>query len=154
MANTDLAQAVLTQLRATAPVTTAFGDTWNPATSTGVSKFFGDFSGQATEPYLVCVELGESYEFMTQAPGLNYEYLATGQMVISIYQADRQAARALGVLVCAALNDAPMVWTGYVLMLFRMSQASFVPVGTPGPGVPTVFNRVITFDYQYSGGIL
>jgi len=142
------------QLRTVSAVTSAFGDTWNPTTNTGVAKFFDDFAGQATEPYLVCMEIGESYEFMTRSVGLTLaDYIATGQMSIYIYQSDRQAARALGVLVAAALNDEPMTWTGSQLMEFRMKQASFIPIGTPGPGVPVVFSRLLIFDYVYSSSI-
>ncbi len=154
MPSTDLAQAVLVQLRATSAVTTAFGDTWNASTNTGVIKFWYDFAGQSDEPYLVAMETWETYEFQTRTTSLTLApYIATGQMDIWIYQSGRQAARALGVLVAAALNDQPLAWTGFQLMEFRMSRAQFVPVTVTGPNVPIVFNRVITFDYVYSGSI-
>ena len=156
MPSTDLFQAVIAQLAATPAVVTAFGDTWNDGTQSGTSKFFCDFAGQATEPYLVAYEVGESYQFMTRTAGLSLaDYLANGQMAIRIWQSDRQQARAMGVLVAAALNDqeAAITWTGGTLMSLRMSQALFVPIGAPGPGVPTVFNRLLVFDYEYSSSI-
>ncbi len=156
MPSTDLAQAVLVQLRATGAVATAFGDTWNPTTNTGVMKFFYDFAGQPDEPYLVAMETFETYDFETRTTSLTLApYIATGQMDLWIYQADRQAARALGVLVAAALNDqeAALTFTGFQMMNFRMSRAQFVPVTVTGPNVPIVFNRVLTFDYMYSGSI-
>ncbi len=152
----DLAQAVLVQLRATPSVTAAFGDSWNPTSSAGTCKFFYDFAGQAEEPYLVAFESFESYEFHTRTTSLTLAtYIATGQMDIVIYQADRRAARALGVLVAAALNDqeADLAFTGFTVMNFRMSRASFVPITVTGPNVPLVFSRVLTFDYEYSGSI-
>ncbi len=152
MASSDLCQAVVAQLAATSAVTSAFGDTWNDTTQTGVSKFFFDFAGQAAQPYLVALETWETYDFMTRTASLaTVDYTAPGQIVIVIYQDDRQAARRLGVLVAAALNDqeAAITWTGGTLINFRIARAEFVPVGTPGPGVPTVFRRVLTFDYTY-----
>ncbi len=156
MPSTDLAQAVLVQLRTVSAVTTAFGDTWNPTTSAGTCKFFFDFAGQASDPYLVAMEVQESYEFMTRTTSLTLApYLANGQMQIWIFQSDRQAARALGVLVAAALNDqtAAITWTGFTLMHFRMASAAFVPVTVTGPQLPNVFSRVLTFDYEYQGSL-
>lgn len=152
MASTDLCQAVVAQLKATSAVTSAFGDTWDDTSQTGVSKIFFDFAGQAIEPYLVAFELWETYEFMTRTTGLTIaNYIATGQIAIRIWQSDRQAARVLGFLVAAALNDheAAITWTGGTLMNFRIARAEFIPIGTPGPGVPVVFSRVLTFDYSY-----
>ena len=152
MASTDLCQAVVAQLAATSAVTSAFGDTWNDTTQTGVSKLFFDFAGQAVEPYLVAFELWETYQFMTRTAGLTtVDFIATGQMAVRIWQSDRQAARTLGVLVSGALTDqeAAIVWDGSTLMNFRIARAEFIPIGTPGPGVPVVFSRVLTFDYSY-----
>ena len=156
MASTDLAQAVLVQLRATSAVATAFGDTWNPTNNTGVMKFFFDWAGQPDEPYLTAIEAWETYEFMTRTTGKTLApYIATGQLQVLIYQSDRQAARALGVLVAAALNDqtAAIAWTGFTLMNLRMARAEFASITVTGPNVPIAFNRILTFDYEYSGSI-
>ncbi len=156
MPSTDLAQAVLVQLRATTAVATAFGDTWNPSTNTGTPKFFFDWAGQPDEPYLTAIEAWETYEFMTRTTGLTIApYIATGQLQVLLYQSDRQAARALGVLVAAALNDqtTAITWTGFTLMHFRIARAEFASITVTGPNVPIAFNRVLTFDYMYEGSL-
>ncbi len=151
MPSTDLAQAVLVQLRATSAVATAFGDTWNPTTNTGVMKFFFDWAGQPDEPYLTAIEAWETYEFMTRSPLAAVPYIATGQLQLLLFNSDRQQARALGVLVAAALDDqtAAITWTGSTLMNFRIARAEFASITVTGPNVPIVFNRVLTFDYLY-----
>ncbi len=161
MPSTDLAQAVLVRLRASAVVTTAFGDTWIPdptlpAGGTGVMKFFFDWAGQPDEPYLAAIESWETYEFMTRTVNLaTVDYIATGQIQVLLYQSDRKAARQLGVLVAAALNDqeANITWTGSTLINFRIARAEFASITVTGPNVPIAFNRVLTFDYSYESSL-
>ncbi len=161
MPSTDLAQAVLVQLRSNGLVTAAFGDTWVPdpllaAGGTGVMKFFFDWAGQPDEPYLTAIETWETYEFMTRTVGLTtVDYIANGQLQVLLYQSDRKAARALGVLVAAALNDqeAAITWTGSTLINFRLARAEFASITVTGPNVPIAFNRVLTFDYSYESSL-
>jgi hypothetical protein len=152
VASDDLAQAVLAQLRATPAVATAFGDTWNPVTETGTPKFFFDWAGQPDEPYLTAIEAFESYEFNTRTPTGAVSFIATGQLQVLLYASNRQTARALGVLVSLALNDQTTAidWANAQVMNFRINRAEFASITVTGPNVPIAFNRILTFDYQYS----
>ncbi len=148
-------------LQGSGQITAAFGDTWNPTSQTGTPKFFSDYAGQVAEPYLVFEEVGESYDFHT--PSINGRtFIATGTAICRIFEQDRAMARQLGVMVCSRLNDCDQPpgitqWPGFfgpsVLMNLRMAQAAFVPLPDTGPGTPTIFNRVIQFEYEYQGSI-
>ena len=149
----DLADAAIEALRAT-PVAAAFGDTWNAAAQTGVIKFFGDWSYIPSLPYAVIEEVGETYQYMTPAGNAlspnTVNYIADGQMTVTVLQSGRLAARQLGVLVASVMNDAALQWPAAGLMYLRMASAFFRPVPAQGPQSPTVFCRVITFNYEYS----
>lgn len=162
----SLFDAMVQFLRANADVTAAFGDTWNSSLTLlqnnqagAVAKFWSDYADQCAEPYLVFEEVGESYDYMTATNGVK-NFIATGTAICRIYQTDRAAARQLATLVCGALNDpntVPLQWPGFnglcQLMELRMMQAAFVPIPDVGPGTPTVFNRVISFEYVYQSQI-
>ncbi len=149
----DLIDAVIAQLEATPAVTTAFGDTWNQATQTGISKFFGDLVDQVSAPWCQITEIGEAYNFMTAQVGDLISYTSAGQMTFSIWAPDRLQARQLGFVVYKALNDSQLFWPAQGLMYFRMSSSSFQPQTSTGPGVPLMFNRVFLFEYMYSGSL-
>ena len=148
----DLADAVCQQLRAS-PCAELFGDTWDASQTTpGVMKFFTDWAGDSAAPWLVVEEVGETYEFQTAGDGNYRPYIATGQTLVRIYAADRAQARALGIQVAIVLDDPAMAWVGFPdLMSFRLLSAAFLPQIEPGPSVPTIFRRVLTFQHQYSG---
>lgn len=149
----DLVDAVIATLESNQQVTQAFGDTWNQSAQTGVAKFFGDVVDQVSLPWCQITEIGEQYDFMTAQAGNLISYLANGQMTFSIWAGTRFQARQLGVVVYKALNDARLQWPAQSLMNFRMISASFVPVTDITPGMPTGFNRVFLFGYDYSGSL-
>jgi hypothetical protein len=149
----DICDAALTQLR-NSPCAALFGDTYQSGVSPpGVMKFFADWSGDSDIPWLVVEEVGETYEYMTRGQLGQSPYIATGQSMVSIFHSSRSQARALGVAVASALDDANAVWPGFPnLMLFRLNMAKFVPITEVGPGgAATIFQRVLIFDHQYSG---
>ncbi len=154
-------------LRANADAVDAFGDTWDSSltipqndSAGNVSKFWSDYaSQQPDDPYLVFQEIGETYSYMTRVNGVK-SFTASGQAICRIYQRNRNAARQLGILVADALNDAdivPLEWPAFKglcqLMQLRMGQASFQPLPDIAPGLPSVFNRVLVFQYDYQGYI-
>ena len=147
----DLIDAVIAHLEANTSLTTAFGDTWNSAIQTGVAKFFGDIVDQVALPYCQILEMGETYDYMTMAPGGSFSFTSPGQLMFSVTAADRYQTRELGFLIGKALNDAPLMWPGETLMLIRMSKSQFATNINTGPAVPVIFNRVFIFDYEYSG---
>lgn len=146
----NICDAAIEQLRATAAVTQAFGDTFDTSTQTGTPKFFGDWAAEVAEPYAVVQEIGETYDYQTPTAGNYRSYIATGRLQVAIYAPGRQQARDLGVQLAFSLNDAALAWPGSNLMYLRMAQASFVPLPHSAPGSPTQFVRVIVFDYQFS----
>ncbi len=149
----DLIDAVIAQLESVPAVTTAFGDTWDQVTQTGVAKFYSDPVDQIDPPWCQITEIGETYEFMTRAQGGLVNFTSPGQMTFSIWAADRLQARQLGIVIYKALNDYPLAWPGDELMTFRMTSSHFVPTQSTGPGVPIMFNRVFIFEYMYSGSL-
>ena len=155
-------------LRLSTAATAAFGDTYNSSltilqnqTAGNICKFWSDYADQILEPYLVFEEIGESYTFMTRGNAGTKPFTCMGNMICRIDGVGRASLRALGILVCAALNDidvgeGPVTWPGissqtYQLMELRMIQAAFVPSPAVGPGIPSTFNRVISFEYTYEG---
>ena len=88
----DLIQAVIAQLEANSAIQTAFGDTWNQATQTGVAKFFADVVDQVPPPYCLIEEGGETYDFMTSDPAINFT--SPGQMSFRILRARSRAGSA------------------------------------------------------------
>lgn len=148
----DIADAVLTQLR-NSPCAGLFGDTWAQAQSSpGVMKFATDFAGDAPAPWLVTEEIGETYQWMTASAGGVKPYIATGRMAVHIFAPGRSQARQLGIAVAEVLDDPPLAWPGFPnLMNFRLAMAAFVPVTETAPGSPTIFHRVLTFEFAYSG---
>lgn len=155
----DLADAVLQTLRGS-PCAAAFGDTWNAQTQSGLQKFFGEWAAQPqnpstsfTEPYLIAEEVGETYQYMSPQAGNVRPFIADGTLQITIYQTGRTAVRLLGIQVAQALNDVPIYWPGAQPMYLRLASARFVPLSSIGPGVATVFCRVLTFSYEYAGSI-
>ncbi len=151
----DLADALIQQL-ARSPCAGLFGDTWDPSTQSGVPKFYAEYAGDVPQPYLVFMEVGESYTFMSPGPGNNRPFLADGTIQAMIFAPDRYQARTLGWAVCQALNDADvngMVWNGGRLTALRMMNASFVPIPQTGPGSVSIFARAIPFSYQWQGSL-
>jgi hypothetical protein len=148
----DLADAVLEQLRNSA-CAALFGDTWVEATQTGDQKFFGDYAYSPAEPYAVVQEPSEIREYMTPSAGNYRPFIADGTLTIAVYATARDQARELGIQVEFALTDARLSWPRCVnFMLLRPhGPASFLPTPNVGPDTPTVFVRMLTFDYQYQG---
>lgn len=149
----NLSSAILQQLRGS-QAAQAFGDTWNPQTQTGVQKFFADFAPQPLPvlPYLVLIQPGGNRDYLTASAGGYVPYIETGQVAVRVYHDDRDLAEQLGDLVVASLNDAPLSWPRCNnFMLLRAGQPSFIPNPDIGPGSPTVFLRLITFNYQWQG---
>ncbi len=148
----DLIDAVIVTLEGTEAVTSAFGDTWNPATQTGVPKFFGDFADQVPLPWCLLQEVGENYQYMTRGgPVGPINLIATGNMQFVIWASTREALRPLGLLIAKALNDAPLRWPNEnSTMEFRMMNSSLSATGDVGPASPTEFSRVFSFEYVWS----
>lgn len=153
----DLIQAVIEQLESSLMVQTAFGDTWNQATQTGVAKFFADVVDQVPPPYCLIEEGGETYEYMTHSGPtgqLAYNFTSPGQMSFRIFASDRGQARQLGFAIAQSLNDAPLAWPAGEEMLFRMTRSWFVPMTEPsGPNTAILFCRAFIFDYTYSASL-
>ncbi len=154
----DLADALIQQL-VRSPCAALFGDTWDPETQTGTPKFYAEYAGDVDQPYLVFMEVGETYTFMSPGPSNNRPFLADGQVQVMIYAPNRLQARTLGIHVCQALNDADvngMVWVGPMsgrLTALRMLNASFVPIPQTGPSSVSIFARAIPFQYQWQGSL-
>lgn len=146
----DLVDAVLDTLRAS-PCAALFGDTWNG--TSGTQKFFADYASETADPQLIIFEPGETLTFMSPGVGNNRPYLADGTLQVSIFSSSRYTARTLGQAVANALNDAAMTWFNAQLIGFRLVQQGFIPIPATGPGIPQVFNRILTFQYEYSGSL-
>ncbi len=151
----DLIDAVIGAIEAETAITEPFGDTWDQATQTGVAKFFADFAPSVDLPYCVIGELGETYDYMTRsAGGAVVNYTAPGQMMFSIFAAERLQARQLGFTIAKVLNDATLLLdSGEQVMEFRMIRSQFNPIPQVGPGSPAVFNRVFIFEYMFQGAL-
>jgi len=151
----DLPEQVIQALEASPIFNTAFGDTYDQATMTGVPKVFADFADQVPLPYAVLTEPGENYEFMSATAGDWINFTATGQMAFDIYAGSRFQVRTLGFVIAAALNDKQFYWAGINnLMQFRMLNSRFIPTTDPeGPAVPIMFRRVFVFEYVYSASL-
>ncbi len=150
----DLIDAVIATLENDLLVTEAFGDTWDQATQTGVSKFAADYAPQVDPPYCVIGELGERYDYMMRAAGGVVNFTAPGMMAFSIFAPGRYQSRMLGITIAKALNDAQLTLdSGEIVMEFRLINSSFNPVPAVGPGAPAVFNRVFMFEYTFQGSL-
>jgi hypothetical protein len=154
----DLADAVFQALRNSPQIVQEFGDTWQSGLSFtanteagNISKFYGDYAAQVALPQIVEMEPRETYQNMTKAPNGSVAYIADGQMQLAILASPRSLARQLGELVIFYLEDYPIAWPDVVPMNFRINSASFVPRQGIGPGQSSVFQRILTFDYSYSG---
>lgn len=140
----DIVAACIAQLRVTTSVVTAFGD--NPATA-NANKFWADKAmGQPTLPYLVFGEPESQREWMSGG-----NFIDRGQLTASVFSAGKLNARQLADAVGVALNDAPMLIDGMILMKFRYKGSQFVPIGDVSPGEPTAYQRVLIFDYWLAG---
>lgn len=155
----DLIQAVIAQLEGNAPLQSLFGDTWNQAAQTGVSKFFADLVDQVALPYCLLEETSEQYQYMTRSgPSLNQmevNFASNGQMRCLVFAESRASTRFLGFAIAQALNDAPLQWPGENdTMQFRMLRSRFIPMPDPsGPGVSVLFCREFFFEYDYSASL-
>ena len=159
-----LTDALCQILRLNSTIATAFGDTWNPTAQTGIVKFFADWADQNNDPYLVFDEVSESYDFDTRSGALagTSSFRAEGSLLCWIFQSGREQARALATLICNQLDNCdqkntPVQWPQFngtcTLLDFRMLKAQFAPNPNIGPGVPSTFVRVVTFNYTYQGYI-
>ncbi len=153
----DLADAVFEALRRNSGLTQAFGDTWQSdltfdqnVAAGNISKFWGDYAAEVAVPQLVEFEPGETYTNMMHV-GATRSYYADGQLQLAILANSRSVARELGEMVIDTLDDQPVSWPQTQLMLLRVVSASFVPRTGIGPQIPSVFQRVLTFAYEYSG---
>lgn len=153
----DLADAVFEALRLNPGLCQAFGDTWLSSltfaqnTAAGnVSKFWGDYAAEVSVPQLVEFEPGETYTNMTST-GATRSYYADGQIQLAVLATPRSLARELGEMVIDTLDDQPIAWPQTQLMLLRVTGAAFVPQRGIGPQISSVFQRVLTFAYEYSG---
>jgi hypothetical protein len=146
----DLADAIYQTLRNKSQVVQAFGDTWDAQTETGVSKFWGDYADQVGLPYIVEFEPREDYQDMTRIPG-QMAFIADGDFQLLIFASSRTVARQLGELVIDTLQNAPIYWPGVNPMDCRIKRAAFVPRTGIGPGSSSVFQRALTFGYEYNG---
>ena len=154
----DLADAVFQAIRSKPQLTQAFGDTWVGAlsiedntTAGNVCKFWADYAAQVELPQLVEFEPIERYQNMTKAPNGSVAYIADGTLQLAVLATPRSLARQLGELLIFVLEDYPISWPGTQPMNFRINSAAFVPRPGIGPGVASLFQRVLTFDYEYSG---
>lgn len=154
----DLSDAIFQAMRANIQLTQAFGDTWNSSLSIeqnvaagNVCKFWGGYADQVDLPLLVELEPGETYQNLTQGPKGVQPYYAEGQLQIIVVHTGRYLARQLGELVIFALENQPIAWPGVKPMLFQVMRGGFNPVTGIGPFTPTVAQRVLTFQYDYSG---
>jgi len=146
----NLVDAVLQELRLSA-CADLFGDTWDGGG--GVQKFAADYAPAVEPPWLVVMEPGETYEYMSPDEGFHRPFIAEGVLQVSIFAEDRQQARELGDAVARALNDVPLDWVGAQWRYLRLASAGYQPVGSTGPGVPTLFNCVLSFSYAYQGAL-
>lgn len=144
----SLVDATLQELRRS-PCAGLFGDTWDGAA--GLQKFAADYAPEVDAPWLVVLEPGETYEYMSPDEGNHRPFLADGMLQVVIYAAGRQEARDLGDAVARALNDVELRWVGAQWRYLRLASAGYQPVGSTGPGVPTLFSRVLSFSYAYQG---
>ena len=139
----DLVAACVDLLRKNAPLSTALGE------SASTPKIMGDTAqGQPALPYLV---FGEPMERREYSSGGNY--IASGQLQMAVYAYGKETARSLADQAARILNDPVIAITGQRLMKLRVSETQFVPSSGLGPGEPTTYQRVVTFDYMISGAL-
>jgi hypothetical protein len=157
----DLADAIFQTLRNSPQVVDAFGDTWNSTLDLeanndagNVSKFYADYAGQEPLPLAVEMELREVYQDMTHTPG-QMAFIADGDFQLWVLASTRCQARQLGDLLIMVLQNAPIMWPGVQPMDCRLKGQAFVPRTNIGPAaglsIASVFQRVLTFGYEYSG---
>lgn len=141
--------AVLQAVR-NSPAAAEFGDTWNNDTQTGVQKFFADFAAEDSDPYAIFTESNEKEDYFTAGYAYTVPSIVVGTLNVSIFAVSRKLARTLGGDIANVLNDYPLTWITLTnFMGIRIMSSGFAPVAATGPGIPTVFNRVLSFEFAY-----
>lgn len=151
----DLVAAVIARLRSYSggSVASAFGDVAGP----GTARFWaGNVLGSPALPWLRVERPMSRRRFFSEA-----NFIETGQLQISLFAVGSTRAQALSDLIAkgepgdapGALDDPPLMFRGGRLMKFRLSPSSAGWAGGPGVGTPGVYQRVLLFDYEFSGQI-
>ncbi len=120
------------------------------ATNLGV---YSDFAPGVPEPYAVVVDPDESYSFESSGladGGYPTAVITNGVLSVVFVASSKVEVRAL-VRLCARLLCDTVVELhpddGPVLEL-RPTHSQSIPVADVGPGVPTVFKRVLFVQYR------
>lgn len=153
MSQSYFLDAVLQCLRSS-PVATTLGDTWDPATQAGVQKIGAEFLIVPPLPYLVIEEPGEDRTYFTIVAGQTPRpFLAEGTFTMMLACQGRSDADRIGDLIASVLHDASISWIGGRGMYLRLMTSRFSSTSDPGPDSPTVFARLMTFNFMYQGGV-
>jgi hypothetical protein len=143
----DLIAACIAHLRSDPAIVAAFGDAKGVA---GKDKFVSDVELPKTDlPYAIFDEPDESEDYETQDQTNRYSSTIRGVFHLTVLADEKLAARRLGDMAAASLNDAPLVFQDGVLMYLRRSERRFPIVAATGPGPNvTMFKRVVEFMYM------
>lgn len=138
----DFPASVVQALRQNSACATAFGDTNSTPKIWGVQGF------KAVIPFCRILEVSASDTFQSMGADGLICYFERGELQIDVFASNESTARALGALVRAVLNDAPLVFADGALLELRQTAAHFVPEPDPGPGLPAVSHYVLRFLYS------
>jgi hypothetical protein len=143
----DLIAACIAHLRSDPAIVAAFGDAKGVA---GKDKFVSDVELPKTDlPYAIFDEPQEIEDYETQDQTNRYSSTIRGVFHLTVLADEKLAARRLGDMAAASLNDAPLVFQDGVLMYLRRSERRFPVVAATGPGPNvTMFKRVVEFMYM------
>lgn len=132
----DLAEALLAHLEADAALLARLpGGIW------------GDEAPADTPlPYAVLVEVAEVAEYEGPKGSGRVPYADRAAIQVGIFDSSRSAARGLGNLVEAAVNDAPLEFEGGDLLWLRRSDRRMQKDPELGPGGVDVWQRILVFD--------
>lgn len=112
-----------------------------------VIQMTADYAGQIALPFARYVELGDTYTYFTKSDGdlKQRQVISESQFQISIFASTRDRARKLGRHVMNVIDDYATTYQDGRIMRLEPVAAIFIPEPRPGPSVPAVFHRAITF---------
>lgn len=128
------------------------------ASSTGYAQAYSDYAPQAnpdgstvSQPYAVVVEGPETYSAQADNPATGYylSNIAVGAVDVAFYATTKAQARALGRASVRLLSDTQVqlfAQDGRVITVLPVRAIS-TSIQAEGVAQPTVFLRVVTFQY-------
>lgn len=145
----DLFEAVIARIKADATcagLLTGGVSSAEPATSQATGTPAVDM-----KPFAIVTEVGSSRDYM--AKNFDASFIEDGSLQVSVFARTRAFAVAGGNAVAAALNDAPLTFTGGVLMYLRQTNRYASRDTSLGVGGAAVWQEIREFRYLFSGSV-